>query len=128
MSKFVIRPGVDIPAMLKAKGYSTYKIARATKANGEIPLFGSAAMTKFRRGGLPSWGELAKLVSLLHVSPVDLIAYQTDKGTVYDLTGQRIPTAPAPNPDSVIIGYNSGYDGLPESFWTGEHEDGTDEY
>ena len=24
MSKFVVRPGVDIPAMLKAKGYSSY--------------------------------------------------------------------------------------------------------
>lgn len=127
MSKFIIRPGVNILSMLKDKGYSTYVIAKAKERTGEY-ILGQSTLTKLRKGGLPSWAELAKLVSLLHVSPVDLIAYQTDKGTVYDLTGQRIPTAPAPNPDSVIIGYNPGYDGLPESFWTGEHEDGTDEY
>lgn len=89
VSQFIVRPGVDLVEMLKAAGYSTYRIAKATKDNGGA-LFGSAAMTKFRRGGLPSWGELAKLVHLLKVSPVDLIAYQTDDGRVFDLTGKLL--------------------------------------
>lgn len=92
MAKFVIRPGVDIPVMLKARGYSSYRIAK----DG---IFGSAAMTKFRNRGLPSWGELAKLITLLHVSPVDLITFQTDGGAVYDLTGKRIPDPAAVAPD-----------------------------
>lgn len=97
MSKFVIRPGVDIIAMLKDKGYSTYVIRRDK-------LIGESTMQKFRGDDkqLPSWAELAKLVSLLRVSPVDLIAYQTDTGAIYDLTGKiRLDTpapAPAPNP------------------------------
>lgn len=91
MAKFIIRPGVDIPAMLKARGYSSYRIAK----DG---IFGSAAMTKFRNRGLPSWGELAKLITLLHVSPVDLIAFQTDGGAVYDLTGKIRLDAPTPEP------------------------------
>jgi hypothetical protein len=125
VSNFVIRPGVDIPAMLKAAGYSTYKIAKSTKANGATPLFGSAAMTKFRKGGLPSWGELAKLVSLLHVSPVDLIAYQTDDGRVFDLTGRRLDT-PAPPPFTVQHGHpgDDGYD--PDD--PGEYPDTDDDY
>ena len=84
MSSFIVRPGVDIPAMLKGKGYSSYRIAREKT-------FCSGAMQKFRDGKLPSWGELAKLVHLLGVSPCDLIAYQTDSGAVLDLTGKRIP-------------------------------------
>lgn len=87
MSSFIVRPGVDLVEMLKAAGYSTYRIAKSTKDTGGA-LFGSAAMTKFRRGGLPSWGELAKLVHLLKVSPSELIAYQTDSGIVLDLTGK----------------------------------------
>lgn len=81
MSNFIVRPGVDIPAMLKGKGYSSYRIAREKT-------FCSGAMQKFRDGKLPSWGELAKLVSLLKVSPCDLISYQTDSGAVLDLTGK----------------------------------------
>lgn len=81
MSNFIIRPGVDIPAMLKNKGFSSYRIAREK-------IFCSGAMQKFRDGKLPSWGELAKLVHLLKVSPCDLIAYQTDSGVILDLTGQ----------------------------------------
>ena len=92
MSKFVIRPGVDIPAMLKAKGYSSYKIANEK-------LFCSGAMQKFRDKKLPSWNELAKLVTMLRVTPVDLIAFQTDKGAIYDLTGKIRLDAPAPEPE-----------------------------
>lgn len=92
MSKFVIRPDVDIPAMLKANGYSSYVIR-----NDRI--LGESTMQKFRDGKMPSWNELAKLVSLLRVSPCDLIAYQTDSGSIYDLTGKiRLDTPAAPEP------------------------------
>lgn len=104
MPNFIVRPGIDIPAMLKEKGYSSYRIAREKT-------FCSGAMQKFRDNKLPSWNELAKLVSLLHVSPVDLIAYQTDDGRVFDLTGRRLDT-PAPPPFTVQHGHpgDAGYD------------------
>ena len=93
MSNFIVRPGVDIPAMLKSKGYSSYKIAREK-------IFCSGAMQKFRDGKLPSWGELAKLCDLLHVSPVDLIAFQADDGIV--TTFDSIPAAPIVPPQEPI--------------------------
>ena len=98
MPKFIIRPGVDLVDTLKDAGYSTYRIQRES-------IFGQSILTKFRRGGLPSWNELAKLCGLLHVSPVALIAFQTDSGAVFDLNGQRIDR-PAPTPPaSVTDGY-----------------------
>lgn len=90
MSKFILRPGVDVVKMLKAAGYSTYTIAKAKERTGDY-ILGQSTLTKLRRGGLPSWGELAKLVHLLKVSPADLIAYQTDDGQVFDLTGEPLP-------------------------------------
>ena len=55
MSKFMIHPDADIPAMLKDKGYSSYAIRRDH-------VLGESTMQKFRKGKLPSWAELAKLV------------------------------------------------------------------
>jgi len=111
MSKFVIRPGVDVIAMLKDKGYSTYVIRRDK-------VLGESTMQKFRGDDkqLPSWAELAKLVDLLHVSPSAIIAFQTDKGAIFDLTGNRIemPTAPAepsPEPKTYIQHGHPGDDG-----------------
>ena len=101
MSNFIVRPGVDIPAMLKGKGYSSYRIAREKT-------FCSGAMQKFRDGKLPSWGELAKLVHLLKVSPCDLIAYQADDGTILDLTGQVIQR---PGPAFTVHHGHPGLDG-----------------
>jgi putative transcriptional regulator len=99
MSKFVIRPGVDVIAMLKDKGYSTYVIRRDK-------VLGESTVQKFRGDDkqLPSWAELAKLVDLLHVSPVDLIAFQHNNGVIVDLTGKRIsvPTAPAESSPSPL--------------------------
>ena len=96
MSKFVIRPGVDVIAMLKDKGYSTYVIRRNK-------VLGESTVQKFRGDDkqLPSWAELAKLVDLLHVSPVDLIAFQHNNGVIVDLTGKRIsiPAEPSPSPE-----------------------------
>ena len=115
MSKFVIRPGVDVIAMLKDKGYSTYVIRRDK-------VLGESTVQKFRGDDkqLPSWAELAKLIDLLHVSPSAIIAFQTDKGAVFDLTGNRIeiPAAPAepssspsPEPKTYIQHGHPGDDG-----------------
>ena len=99
MSKFIVRPDVDVVAMLKAAGYSTYVI-RKSKALGE------STVQKFRGDDkqLPSWAELAKLCDLLHASPVDLIAFQADDGTV--TTFDSVPpvtlaTLPEPVPAPV---------------------------
>lgn len=97
MPKFIIRPGADIIGRLKSAGYSTYRLQRES-------IIGQSTLTKYRRGGLPSWNELAKLVSLLHVSPVDLIAFQADDGTV--TTFDSVPpvtlaTLPEPVPAPV---------------------------
>jgi len=89
MSNFILRPGVDVVKLLKKAGYSTYTIAKAKERTGDY-ILGQSTLTKLRRGGLPSWNELAKLVHLLHVSPVDLISYQTDDGRVFDLTGKLL--------------------------------------
>ena len=102
MPKFIIKPGVDIVGSLKSAGYSTYRLQHEK-------LIGQSTLTKFRRGGLPSWAELAKLCSLLHVSPVALIAYQTDGGTIFDLNGNRLDTAPQPPAPSSA--YDDGWNG-----------------
>ena len=118
MPKFIIRPGANIIGRLKAAGYSTYRLQREN-------IIGQSTLTKYRRGGLPSWNELAKLVTLLHVSPVDLIAYQTDDGRIFDLTGQRLDN-PAPPPFTVQHGHpgDDGYD--PDD--PGEYPDIDDDY
>lgn len=93
MLKFIIKPGVNLVDMLKSKGFSTYYMGKHPKET-----FGSAALTKFRKGDtLPSWGELAKLCSLLHTSPVSLLAIQMDDGAIYDLTGKIRLDAPTPS-------------------------------
>ena len=68
---FRVKPGVNLLDMLKANGYSSYRIAQEK-------MFGSATVQKFRRGGLPSWNELDKLCKLLHCHPVDLLEYIPD--------------------------------------------------
>lgn len=95
MSKFIVRPDIDVVSMLKAAGYSTYVI-RKSKVLGE------STVQKFRGDDkqLPSWAELAKLCDLLHVSPVDLIAFQADDGTV--TTFDSIPAAPIVPPQEPI--------------------------
>ena len=65
-----IKPNVDLLDMLKAKGYSQYRL-------GQEKIFGQATITKFRRHGLPSWNELDKLCSMLHCRPWDIIEYVT---------------------------------------------------
>lgn len=95
MSKFIVRPDIDVVSMLKAAGYSTYVI-RKSKVLGE------STVQKFRGDDkqLPSWAELAKLCDLLHVSPVDLIAFQADDGTV--TTFDSMPATPIVPPHEPI--------------------------
>ena len=62
---------VDIMDMLKAAGYTSYRIAKEN-------IFGSATVTKFRRHGLPSWNELDKLCRLCKCWPWDIIEYIDD--------------------------------------------------
>lgn len=87
MSKFVLRPDINIVSMLKEAGYSTYDIAKAKQRTGEY-ILGQSTLTKLRHGGLPSWAEFARLVDLLHVSPSAIVAWQRDDGTTFDLTGK----------------------------------------
>jgi len=112
MPKFIIRPGVDLVDMLKSKGFSTYYMGKHPKET-----FGGSTLNKFRDGGLPSWAELAKLCGLLHVSPVALIAFQTDSGAVFDLNGQRIdrPAPPPSSPPSIMEEYDD--DGSPGGYY-----------
>ena len=69
---FRVKPGVNLLEMLKANGYSSYRIAHEK-------MFGSATVQKFRRNGLPSWNELDKLCKLLKVNPWDIIEYIPSK-------------------------------------------------
>lgn len=65
---FQVKQGVNIMDMLKDAGYSSYKIQVDR-------IFGQATLTKFRRGGLPSWNELDKICKLCHCKPWDIIEY-----------------------------------------------------
>ena len=65
------RQGVDVIRMLSDAGYNTGRIRRDK-------IIGERALQKIREGKLPSWNELNKLCSLLHVHPVDLLEYIPD--------------------------------------------------
>lgn len=62
----MIRFKADIAALLKEKGFSTYKLRQKK-------LIGQATLTKMRAGGLPSWHELDIICGLLGCQPGDLI-------------------------------------------------------
>lgn len=67
-----VKPNVNILAMLKEAGYSTYVIQREK-------LIGQRTLQKLRIGGLPSWNELDKLCKLLKVNPWDIIEFVNDE-------------------------------------------------
>jgi DNA-binding Xre family transcriptional regulator len=64
----MFRQKVSIIEKLKESGYSTYRIFKEK-------IFGSATMTKFRNGGVPSWNELDKICTLCKCNPWDIIEY-----------------------------------------------------
>lgn len=71
---FRIKPGLDVLGLLKAAGYSAYKL----RQNG---IMGERSIQKLRDGGLPSWGELDKICHLLRCQPWDLIEYGEDNNS-----------------------------------------------
>ena len=68
----MIRVKIDIVAALKDAGYNPWKI------NVEN-LFGNSTMTKFRRGGLPSWNELNKICKMTGLDIPDMVEYVPDE-------------------------------------------------
>lgn len=74
MIKF--REGIDVLAMLKACGFSTYELRRQH-------IFGEATIQKLRNGGLPSWNELNFICDITAMDVGELIEF------VRDSEGQR---------------------------------------
>lgn len=68
------KPDVDIIAMLKAAGYTTYRLRQEH-------LISESALTKMRAHTLPSWNELNTLCALLHIQPWELLEYAADETT-----------------------------------------------
>lgn len=66
-----VKPSVDVLAMLKSAGYSSYRIAQER-------IMGQSTLTKLRRHGMPSWNELDTICNLCGCSPWDLIEYIPD--------------------------------------------------
>ena len=67
-----MRQDVDVIAMLRNAGYSTYRIAHEH-------LIGQSTLTKLRRRGLPSWNELNIICTLCRCCPWDIIEYIPDE-------------------------------------------------
>lgn len=62
------KPEVDILAMLKNAGYSTYRLRKEK-------ILGESVLQKFRDRELPSWGEMEVICRLLECQPGDLVEY-----------------------------------------------------
>lgn len=58
----------DILAMLKAAGYSTYRIRKEK-------LLSESTVQKLRRGEGVAWDNLSAICRLLHCQPGDLLEY-----------------------------------------------------
>ena len=65
------KPEVDVIAMLRDAGYTSYKLRREK-------LISESALTKIRARSLPSWHEMSTLCRLLNIQPGDLIEYVPD--------------------------------------------------
>lgn len=65
----VYRQGIDVLAMLRACGYTTYELRKQK-------IFGEATIQKLRRGGLPSWRELDFICEVTAYSIGELIEYR----------------------------------------------------
>ena len=66
-----VKEGIDLLAMLRACGYSTYELRRQK-------IFGEATIQKLRRGGLPSWRELDFICEATAYGVGELIEYCHD--------------------------------------------------
>jgi DNA-binding Xre family transcriptional regulator len=112
--KIILRPDIDVNKMLKDKGYSSYRIQRAKEKTGRYVL-GQSTLTKLRKHQRPSYGELERICSLLHVYPSDLLAVQFDNGVVKDFSGNVIsdPNKKAP-PASTRVYDDDGEEVMPD--------------
>lgn len=63
-----LKEGIDLLAMLRACGYTTYEIRKQR-------IFGEAAIQKLRNGGLPSWRELDFICSVTAFDVGELIEH-----------------------------------------------------
>ena len=66
-----LKEGIDLLAMLRACGYTTYELRRQK-------IFGEAAIQKLRRGGLPSWRELDFICEVTAYDVGELVEYCGD--------------------------------------------------
>ena len=66
---------IDIMDALKAKGYTSYLLAKEK-------VFGQATLTKFRNQGQLNFNDLNKLCRLLECQPCDILEYIPDEEKV----------------------------------------------
>ena len=66
-----IRYKIDIMAVLKEKGYSSYKLRKEK-------LLGESTMTEIRKGQIVSLENLTRLCRLLDCQPGDILEYVKD--------------------------------------------------
>lgn len=66
-----IRYKVDVLALLREKGYSSYKIR-------QIGLINETALQKLREGKLIAWEQLSNICGALNCQPGDLLEYAPD--------------------------------------------------
>lgn len=114
MIKIILRPDIDVNRMLKDKGYSSYFFLKAKERSGQY-ILGQSTLTKLRRHQRPSFGELERICSLLHVYPSDLLAIQFDSGVVKDFSGNVISAPNKKAPRASYAVYNEdGEDAMPD--------------
>lgn len=66
-----VKEGIDLLAMLRACGYSTYELRRQK-------IFGEATIQKLRKGGMPSWRELDFICSVTAYDVGELIEHVSE--------------------------------------------------
>lgn len=66
-----IKYKIDILALLKSKGYTTYKLRKEK-------ILGESTLQKMRTNTLLSWAELNTVCSLLEYQPGDILEYVPD--------------------------------------------------
>lgn len=66
-----IKYKVDILALLREKGYTSYKIR-------QVGLINETALQKLREGRLISWDQLSNICEALNCQPGDLLEYAPD--------------------------------------------------
>lgn len=86
MSKFIVRPGLDILSILKDKGYSSYRLCH----EGLLTPRSVQKLRELRKpdsGQMLTWGELAAIATLTNQPYTDFIAFQTDQGQTLVVNG-----------------------------------------